>query len=72
MFRKTVHPLDLVLAVLTAIVPGAAIFYWLESSGRLPFSFLFGLAYLLTAAAVMLGVIGGMIAFAMWLFSPRR
>ena len=72
MFRKTVHPLDLVLAVLAAVVPGAAIFYWLAWSGRLPFGFLFGLAYLLTAAAVMLAVIGGMIAFAMWFFSPRR
>ena len=72
MFRKTVHPLDLLLAVLAAIVPGAAIFYWLASSGRLPFGFLFGLAYLLTAAAVMLAVVGGMIAFAVWFFSPRR
>ena len=72
MFRKTVHPLDLVLAVLAAIVPGTAIFYWLAWSGRLPFSFLFGLAYLTTAAAVMLAVIGGMVAFAVWFFSPRR
>ena len=72
MFRKTVHPLDLVLAVLAAIVPGAAVFYWLALSGRLPFGFLFGLAYLLTAASAMLAVIGGMIAFAVWFFSPRR
>jgi high-affinity Fe2+/Pb2+ permease len=72
MFRKTVQPLDLLLAVLAAIVPGAAIFYWLASNGRLPFEFMFGVAYLLTAAGVMLGVIGGMIAFAMWFFSPRR
>jgi hypothetical protein len=72
MFRKTVHPLDLVLAVLAAIVPGAAIFYWLAWSGRLPFGFLFGLAYLLTAAAVMLGIIGGIIWFAVWFLSPHR
>ena len=72
MFRKTVHPLDLVLAVLAASMPGAAIFYWLASSGRLPFGFLFGLGSLLAAAAVMLGVVGGMIAFAVWFFSPRR
>jgi hypothetical protein len=72
MFRKTVHPLDLLLAVLAAVVPGAAIFYWLALSGRLPFGFLFGLAYLLTAAAVTLAVVGGMIAFAVWFFSPRR
>jgi hypothetical protein len=72
MFRKTVQPLDLLLAVLAAIVPGAAIFYWLASKGRLPFDFMFGVAYLLTAAGVMLAVIGGLIAFAMWFFSPRR
>lgn len=72
MFRKTVHPLDLLLAVLAAIVPGAAIFYWLAMSGRLPFGFLFGLAYLLVAASVMLAVIGGMIAFALWFFGPHR
>ena len=53
-------------------MPGASIFYWLAVSGRLPFSFLFGLAYLFTAAAVMLAVIGGMVAFAVWFFSPHR
>jgi len=72
MFRKTVQPLDLLLAVLAAIVPGAAIFYWLASNGRLPFDFLFGVSYLLVAASVMLAVVGGMIAFAVWFFSPRR
>ena len=72
MFRKTIHPLDLLLAVLAAIAPGAAIFYWLAASGRLPFDFMFGVVYLLTAAGVMLAVIGGMIAFAIWFFSPRR
>jgi len=72
MFKKTIHPLDLLLAVLAAVAPGAAIFYWLASSGRLPFDFLFGLAFLLTAASVMLAVIGGMIAFAVWFFSPHR
>ena len=72
MFQKKVHPLDLLLAVLAAVTPGAAIFYWLASSGRLPFDFLFGLAYLLVAASVMLAVIGGMIAFAVWFFSPHR
>ena len=72
MFTKKVQPLDLVLAVLAAIVPGGAIFYWLASRGRLPFDFLSGIAYLLTAASVMLMVIGGMIAFAVWFFSPRR
>jgi hypothetical protein len=72
MFSKKVHPLDLLLAVLAAVTPGAAIFYWLAMSGRLPFSFVFGLVYLLTAAAVMLAVIGGMVAFAVWFFSPHR
>ncbi len=72
MFRKKVHPLDLLLAVLAAATPGAAIFYWLARSGRLPFDFLFGLVYLLTAASVMLAVIGGMIWFAVWFFSPHR
>jgi hypothetical protein len=72
MFRKKVHPLDLLLAVLAAVLPGAAIFYWLAMSGRLPFSFLMGLAYLLTAAAVMLAVIGGMVWFALWFFGPHR
>ncbi|TMJ01913.1 MAG: hypothetical protein E6G97_13830 [Alphaproteobacteria bacterium] len=72
MFKKTIQPLDLLLAVLAAIVPGAAIFYWLAASGRLPFDFLSGVMYLLTAASVMLGVIGGMIWFAVWFFSPHR
>jgi hypothetical protein len=72
MFRKTVNPLDLLLAVLAAAVPGAAIFYWLAINGRLPFDFLTGLAYLFVAASVMLAVIGGMIAFAVWFFSPNR
>ena len=72
MFRKIIHPLDLLLAVLAAVTPGAAIFYWLAMSGRLPFGFVFGLLYLLTAAAVMLAVIGGMVAFAIWFFGPHR
>ena len=72
MFKKTVQPLDLLLAVLAAVAPGAAIFYWLAASGRLPFDFLFGVMYLLTAASVMLAVIGGMIWFAVWFFSPHR
>ncbi len=72
MFRKTIHPLDLLLAVLAAVTPGAAIFYWLGISGRLPFDFLVGVGYLLTAASVMLAVIGGMIWFAVWFFSPHR
>jgi hypothetical protein len=72
MFRKSVHPLDLLLAVLAAATPGGAILYWLAINGRLPFDFLTGLAGLIAAAGVMLGVIGGMIAFALWFFSPRR
>jgi hypothetical protein len=72
MFKKTVHPLDLLLAVLAAATPGAAIFYWLAQSGRLPFDFLLGVVYLLTAVSVMLCVIGGMVWFAIWFFSPRR
>ena len=72
MFQKKVHPLDLLLAVLAAVTPGAAIFYWLAKSGRLPFDFLFGLAYLLVAASVMLAVVGGLIAFAVWFFSSHR
>ena len=72
MFRKSVHPLDLLLAVLAAATPGGAMLYWLAINGRLPFDFLTGLAGLIVAAVVMLGVIGGMIAFALWFFSPRR
>jgi hypothetical protein len=72
MFRKTVSPLDLLLAVLLAAAPGGAILYWLAISGRLPFDFLSGLLYLLTAVSVMLAMIGAMVAFAIWFFSPRR
>ena len=72
MFNKTVHPLDLLLAVLAAAVPGAAIFYWLTLTRWQPADFLFGLATLLVAAATMLAVIGGMVAFAVWFLSPRR
>jgi len=72
MFKKTVHPLDLLLAVLLAVMPGAAIFYWLAINGRLPFDMLTGLTYLLAAASVMLAAIGGMVAFAVWFFSPHR
>jgi len=46
---------------------------WPTPSGAaLPFDFLSGLVYLLTAASVMLAVIGGMIWFAVWFFSPHR
>ena len=72
MFRKTVQPLDVLLAVLAAATPGAAIFYWLAKRGGLPFDFLTGLAGLVAAATVMLAVVGGMIAFAVWFFSPDR
>jgi hypothetical protein len=72
MFNKNIHPLDLLLAVLAAALPGAAILYWLAMSGRLPFGFLFGLVSLLTSAAVMLAVIGGMVWFAIWFFSSHR
>lgn len=72
MFRKTVHPLDLLLAVLAAVVPGAAIVYWLALTRWQPVDFLMGLAYLLVAASTMLLVVGGMIAFAVWFFSPHR
>ena len=72
MFKKSVHPLDLLLAVLLAATPGGAILYWLAMKGRLPFDFLSGILYLLTAVSVMLAVIGGMVWFALWFFSPRR
>jgi len=72
MFKKNVHPLDLLLAVLAAATPGAAIFYWLARRGTLPFDFLTGLAGLLAAATVMLAVIGGMVWFAVWFFGPHR
>ena len=52
MFKKTVHPLDLLLAVLAAAMPGAAIFYWLARRGGLPFDFLTGLAGLVAAVEV--------------------
>jgi hypothetical protein len=72
MFTKTVHPLDLLLAVLAAVIPGAAIFYWLALNRWQPIDFLMGLAYLLVATSTMLLVVGGMIAFAVWFFSPHR
>jgi len=72
MFQKQVHPLDLVLAVLAAATPGSAIFYWLARNGRLPFDFLTGVAGLVFAATVFLAVIGGLVSFALWFFSPRR
>ena len=72
MFQKSVHPLDLLLVVLAAATPGGAILYWLARSGRLPFDFLTGLAGLIVAAVVMLAVIGGLVRFALWYFSPRR
>jgi hypothetical protein len=72
MFRKTVQPLDLLLWVLAAATPGAAIFYWLARRGGLPFDFVTGLVGLIAAATVMLAVVGGMIAFAVWFFSPHR
>ena len=72
MFRKTVHPLDLLLAVLAAATPGAAILYYLAINNRLLFDFTTGLAGLIAAAAVMLCVVGGMVWFAVWFFSPRR
>jgi hypothetical protein len=70
MFKKTVHPLDLLLAVLAAVTPGAAIFYWLAINGRLPFDFLSGLLYLLTAVSVMLASSAEWSRFALWFFSP--
>ena len=72
MFTKTVHPLDLVLAVLAAVTPGAAILYWLALTRWQPVDFLMGLAALLVAACTMLLPIGGLIAFAIWFFSPKR
>ena len=71
MFQKSVHPLDLLLAVLAAATPGGAILYWLASSGRLPFDFVTGVAGLIVAALTMLAVIGGLVRFALWYFSPR-
>ena len=72
MFKKTVHPLDLLLAVLAAATPGAAIIYWLAINGRLPFDFITGISGLLAVAAVMLGTVGGLVWFAVWFFSPNR
>ena len=72
MFEKSVHPLDLFLAVLAAAVPGAAILYWLAKSGRLPFDFITGLGGLLFAAAVMLCTVGGLVWFAVWFFGMHR
>jgi hypothetical protein len=72
MFRKTVHPLDFVLAVLIAVAPGMAMFYWLAINGRLPFDLLTGLSYLFVAAFVMLAAVGSIVWFAVWFFSPHR
>jgi hypothetical protein len=72
MFQKTVHPLDLLLAVLAAVLPGAAIVYGLALTRWQPADFLMGLAYLLVAASTMLLVVGGLVAFAVWFFRPYR
>jgi hypothetical protein len=72
MFQKTVHPLDLLLAVLAAVLPGAAIVYWLALTRWQPADFLMGVAYLLVAASTMLLVVGGLVAFAVWFFRPYR
>ncbi len=72
MSRNTVHPLDLMLAVLIAVAPGMALFYWLAIYGRLPFDLLTGLSYLLVAASVMLAGVGSVVWFAVWFFSPHR
>jgi hypothetical protein len=71
MFKKTVHPLDLLLAVLAAVTPGGAILYWLAITDRLPFDFVLALAFLVGTAAMMLIVVGGMVWFALRMFSPR-
>ena len=72
MFSKTIHPLDLLLAVLAAVMPGAAVWYWLTLTRWQPVDFLMGLASLLVAASTMLLVVGAMISFAVWFFSPHR
>ena len=72
MFRKTVHPLDLVVAVLSAVAPGMVLFYWLAINGRLPFDLLTGLSYLLVAVSVMLAAVGSIVWFAVWFCSPHR
>jgi hypothetical protein len=73
MFTKTVHPLDLLLAVLAASMPGAAIWYWMAVTRKWePADFLMGLAALLVAAYTILVVVSGMIAFAIWFFRPHR
>ena len=72
MFRKTIDPLDLVLAVLIAVAPGMALFYGLAINARLPFDLLTGLSYLLVAASVMLAAVGGIVWFAVWFLSPHR
>ena len=72
MFGKNVHPLDLVLAVLLAVAPSMALFYWMAINGRLPFDLLTGLSYLVVAVSVMLAAIGGIAWFAVWFLSPRR
>jgi hypothetical protein len=72
MFGKTIHPLDLVLAVLAAVTPGMALFYGMAINGRLPFDLLTGLSCLLVAASVMLAAIGSMVWFAVRFFSPHR
>jgi hypothetical protein len=72
MFKRTVHPLDLLLAVLAAALPGSAVLYWLAKSGRLPFDFIVGVGGLVFAAAVMLCTVGGLVWFAVWFFGPKR
>ncbi len=73
MFTKSIHPLDIMLAVLAAATTGGALVYWLVISGRLQLDFLMALAFLLGAALGMLAIVGGLIWLAIRLFnSPTR
>ncbi len=69
---KTAHPLDLLLVVLAAATPGGALLYWLAVTERMQIDFALAIAFLAGSALGMLLVIGALVWFAMWFFSPHR
>ena len=69
---KTAHPLDLLLVVLAAATPGGALLYWLAITERMQIDFALAIAFLVGSALGMLVVIGGLVWFAMYWFSPHR
>ena len=73
MFTRSVHPLDILLAVLAAATAGGALIYWLAITGRVQVDFAVALAFLLGGALAMMLIVGGLIWLAIRLFNtPSR